>query len=242
MTSQYMEKEELFIWYYRTLLPKGIPYKDDIILFDNYDIEKKKFYSKSEWRKVDFTPMPFPPAIESYKFPQQLFLVVQKKIKEILFDYYEFGSNVKLVSERFFNFLLESGINKGYEKADLKIANKQNELLTDQKYLALRFGAFDDALFDFDEKTKIKGKHTFGSTYYTFPNLSLRDTSVKQSVFVLQHPSYNNALIIRKSQVNAVINSFYHPDIYKLSDFPFIYDHQFDEELLPLANSYIVKN
>lgn len=236
-----MEVQQLYIWYYHAILPNGIPNSDNILLFDCYDSVKDKFHSTSEWRKVDFTPMDFPPAENKYKFPDRLYLVLKKKMKNISFDYCEFGSNVKLVSDDFYRFLLDNGVDSGFEVAAVDIVNKKNERMTDRKYYALRFGDFDDELFDFSEKTKLRGKHSFGGSYITFPDLKLQDSNTTKNVFVLKSPAYNNGIIFKATLIDRVLHDFYSPEIYRLSDFPIIYANQNNEELLPLDSKYKVK-
>jgi len=185
--------------------------------------------------------MDFPPKDVKYKFPDRLYLVFKKKMKAILFDYCEFGSNVKLVSNDFYKFMLDNGLDNGFEVADIDIVNKKNEALTNRKYYALRFGDFDDELFDFSDKTKQRGKHTFGGSYVIFPDLKLQDYNSTKNIFVLKSPAYNNSIIFKATVIERVFNDFYSPEIYKVSDFPAIYANQYDEELLPLDNKYKVK-
>lgn len=216
---------------------RGIPLSDDIALFDTFDINKKsKFSNNSEWRVFDYKPMPFPPIENKYTFPKHLYLVFKKKIKDVLFDYIEFGSNVKIVSESFYHFLLDHKMDSGFEKSELTLVNKQGIEVSNKKYYALRFGIFDDDKFDFDEKTKKRIKH--GSTFYVFPNLNLKDFSIDKQVFCISPLPYRESLILKADLINKILQNFHDPEIYDLSKFPFIYENLYDEDILPIKNQY----
>ena len=144
-------ENELFIWFYRGYVPqKGVPMNDDIIMFDTFDNIKNTFINKSEWMVMDYKPLPFPPIDERYKFPEKQFLVIKKKIKEVLFAYIEYRYNVKIFSMELLTDLKNNGLNDGYETAELLIVDKLGNKLTEKKYFALRFGSFDDDLFNFN--------------------------------------------------------------------------------------------
>jgi hypothetical protein len=229
-------KNELFIWFYRGYLPvKGIPLNDDIIMFDSFDNNKNKFYNKSEWAVLDYKPMPFPPNDDKYKFPQEQYLVIKKKMKEILFDYIDYRSNVKIFSEELYNILLNNGLNTGYEKSETFIVDKTGNKLTDKKYIALRYGLFDDNLFNFNEKTKQRTKVN-GSTNYTFPDLVLKDGAIEKSVFVINKFAYRNCIIFKGSILNELLK--FYETIYKIKEFPHIYENQYEEEIMPKNNKY----
>jgi hypothetical protein len=233
-------ENELFIWFNRGYKPKkGTPLTDDIVLFDSFDNSKKqKFFNQSEWMVFDYKPMTFPPQEEKYKFPKNQFLIIKKKIKDIFFDYIEYGSNVKIFSENLFDFLIKNGLDSGYEIATLSVVDKFGNRLTDRKYVALRFGLYNDDLFDYNTKTKQKTK-VHGSTNYTFPDLSLKDNLINKSIFVLNEFAYRHSIIFKKDVLQKLLN-YYEPEIYRIKDFTFLYENQYDEEILPLKNSYHV--
>ena len=231
-------KEELYIWYNRNYLKKeGFPLSDNITLFDTFESANVRFKNISEWAVLSYRDISFPPENEKYKFPLKQFLVLKQKIKTISFDYIEYHSNVKIVSESFLNFLKYNGLETNqYEIAELTIVDKNGKLLTEKKYFALRFGTFDDELFDFNEPTKRRTK-VHGSTNYLFPDLSLKYLLPGKSIFVLKHFSYRETIIFKECVLDSVIQ-FQSPEIYKLKDFPYIYENQYDEELLPIKNQY----
>ena len=229
---------DLFIWYNRDYLKKtGFPLRDKIKLFDTFDNKKNKFYSTSEWAVLSYRQMDFPPQEEKYKFPPKQFLIINQKFKEILFDYIEYHSDVKIVSENLLSFFREHGLIGGYETAQIEIVDKKGDILTDKKYFALRFGSYDDDFFDFNNKTKQRTK-VHGSTNDTYPDLVLKHKDIKQSIFVLSELSYRNSLILTRDVLDKMLNNFYMPEIYRISDFPYIYENQYD---LPFDNAYKLK-
>lgn len=231
-------ENKLFISFQRGYLKmEGVPLSDDIVLFDSFDGSKRaKFFSLSEWRALDYKDIPFPPVEEKYKFPEHLFLTFKKKQKNIDFHYLEYGSDVKILSADFFNFLLENGLNKNqFELADIKIVDVDGNSLTEKKYVALRFGLFDDNLFDFNKQTSIRTKVN-GSTNYLFPDIKLRDGGARK-VFVLKDFAYRASIVFSKqSVISEILKTFKGIDIYSIEDFPFVYSNQYDEEILPLNN------
>lgn len=224
--------QQLYIWYNRNYLnKKGIPSVDNIKLFDTYDKVKNKFYNKSQWMVFDYKPMEFPPLEDIYKFPINLFLVLKKKTKNIQFDYLEYGSNVKIVSDKFLFFLIENGMQTGYEQAKVTIVDGKANILDVTDYYALRFGMYDDDLFSLNEGTRRRGKHLFGSTYYTYPNLEIKNHNINKNVFTISPLPYRETLIFKDFLLKKIFENFYLPEIYKLEDFPYVYDNQFKEDL-----------
>jgi hypothetical protein len=203
-------------------------------MFDTFD--NNKFSNRSEWAVMEYKSLPFPPIEEKYKFPERQFLIIKKKMKEVLFDYIEYRYNTKIFSLELLNYLKTNGLNYGYETSELIVIDKSGNELTGKKYFALRFGSFDDDLFDFNEKTKQRTK-VHGSTNYTFPDIKLKNYCNEKSVFVLNEFSYRNAVIIKGSLINELLK-YYKTEIYKISDFPYIYENQYDEKILPVNNEY----
>lgn len=236
-------KNELFVSFLRGYIKrKGIPLGDDIILFDSFDSTKRtKFYSDSGWRTLDYKDIPFPPKEQKYKFPPELYLVFKKKQIDFQFNYLEYGSDVKILSLDFFQELLNNGLDKNqYEYSILKLVNKDGDQLTERKYCALRFGKFDDDKFEFNKQTSVRSKVN-GSTNYIYPDLVLITDSLDKNIFVLREFAYRNSFVFNnKDFVDHLITKFTDINIYTTRDFPFIYDNQYDEELVPLNNEYLI--
>ncbi|MDR2954130.1 MAG: immunity 43 family protein [Prevotella sp.] len=232
---------DLFIWYNRTKVSKGIPSFDKVILKNEFDLNKPKKIPEQAWTLYNALKMRFPVTEQKYKFPPEMYLVVLNNLKDVCFDYIEHNNNVKLVSEDFYNFLIKYGLNEGHEKANLTILNTKGELLADKKYFALRFCLYDDLLFDFNKQSKVRVVGEFSGTDYVYPNICLANEETVSSVFVIKEPSYRNALIFKKDILPAILNNFYAPEIYHLKDFPFVFENRSNWDTLPFDNDYKVK-
>lgn len=233
-------KSDLFICFQRGFIKaQNIPLTDDIVLFDTLDLEKRtKFYNCSEWRKLDYINVAFPPQEAKYQFPQWLYLVFKKKQKEFSFNYLEYGSDVKILSEDLYQTLCDKGLSKEqYEYAELKLSDKNGNLLSEKKYCALRFGKFDDELFDFNKQTVVRTKVN-GSTNYLYPDLKLSKTSQKK-IFVLKEFCFRNSFLIEGTELATQLSEkFIDLDIYHIADFPFVYNNQYDDNELPQNNKF----
>lgn len=169
-----------------------------------------------------------------------LYLVFKKSQKEVTFDYIEYGPTVKILSYDFFELLTEYGLSENhYELSKLKLVDKNCNEITDKKYVALRFGKFDDDLFELHKETSIRTK-IHGSTKYLYPHLELKKSQQKK-VFNLKEFSYRQSIIFEGTELDTLKGFGLDLDIYKLSDFPFVYANQYDENVLPLENQYRIK-
>ena len=231
---------DLFIWYYRTNVPKGIPLMQKTILKDVFDLDKPKKVPEQPWMLYNSRTMGFPITDEKYQFPQEMYLVVLNNIKEVCFDYVEDDYKIKLVSQDFFQFLNQHGLDKGFEKANLTILNQKGELLTSKKYYALRFCLFDDQLFEFNKKEKIRIKREFGGTEYVYPQINLIEEKTQKSVFAFEESAYRKSLIFKGDLISEMLKNFYCPEIYSIKDFPYIYENQYNWDILPQKNEYLV--
>jgi hypothetical protein len=234
-------EDDLYIWYNRTKLPKGFPLAGKYLLNNSFDIKNPRKISEQKWTLYNSYRMGFPPSDDKFKFPNNIYLVILDKQKDILFDYFDYEYNVKLVSEKFLQFIQKNGLTKGYEEANLFIIDTKENLLSNRKYYALRFGLFDDNFFDFNKQNKISGKYEFGNQYIVYPNLSLKENKSNKYVYCLEEYSYRKAIIFKGFILNDILKTFYCPEIYKLKDFPFICANQYDWDLLPYDNDYKVR-
>lgn len=234
-------EHDLFVSFQRNYIKrKGIPLVDDIILFDSFDSSKRtKFYSDSEWRTLDYKDIPFPPEEKKYRFPEELYLVFKKKQNDFQFNYIEYGSDVKILSLDLFELLSDNGLeNDHYEYSTLKLVDKEGRLLTDRKYCALRFGKFDDNMFELNKQTSFRTKVN-GSTNYIYPDLELTAEKQEKKIFVLKEFAYRKSFVFYSvNLVTDLVAQFSDIDIYNTKEFPFIYDNQYDEEVIPLQNDY----
>lgn len=231
--------EELFIWFNRTKVPQGYPLKDDFILKPSFNKAKPKDIPLQEWKLYNPFKMEFPPGDE-YKFPLEMFMVLTKKsYKKIFFDYYGYTNYVAFVSDQFFSFLQQNGLDDSYyEKAKLFVIDLEGNLLTDGNYWALRFGRFDDQLFDFDQETK---KRAAGiKNHFLYPGMNVSVQPASRNVYYLSEFCYQTSLLFNQQAKDEILAGFRTPEIYKIADFPYIYNNQYKWEILPVMNEFRV--
>jgi hypothetical protein len=232
---------ELFIWFNRTKIPEGYPLKDDFILKDSFKKDKPKDIPTQQWKLYNPFKMEFPP-VDGYKFPSEMYMVITKaSYKTIFFDYYGYSNNVAFVSDKFLAFLQKNGLDDSYyEKAKLLVIDLGGNLLTTVDYWALRFGKFDDQSFDFHPETK---KRVAGiKNYFLYPEMDTVKTTFSKSVYYLSEFCYNTSLVFNKYAKDEIIGNFYSPEIYKASDFPYVYNNQYKWDILAYDNEFLVKN
>lgn len=230
-----MNTEELYIWDYGIgKLPKGLLEYGRFDVCDTYDESKRqKFQNHGQWmwkNKNDEWRENLPPL---------LYLVCNKKPGILQFDFCDQQSiKLKIVSEEFLSLLQENGFVDKYDIATVKVVNKKNESLTDKKYYALRINHFDNDSFHFGKgityQTDFQKKLGVYSTVY--PDMKLKDNSIKQNFFVLNSKEYRDSIIFRERVLDKVLN-LYKPEIYKLSDYSLIWDNR---EHYPYGNELMI--
>jgi hypothetical protein len=229
----------LYIWFQRTKLPKGHPLLNDILLKSNFDLKRPNIIHVGEdnWRNFNHYNMDFPPK-DTFAFPSEMYLLInKKKYKEINFDYLDYHYYVKLVSENFISFLKENGLNKSYyEIASLNIIDLKGELMTKDKYYALRFGKFDDDLFNFNLESKKRAAGLRDT--FIYPDMKIKTEITNKNIFVLFEFCYRDCLVLNEKGKNDVIKRYYSFEIYKAEDYPYIFNNQRNWELLPFDNSF----
>lgn len=230
---------DLFIWFNRTKVPYGYPLTDEIIVKDVFDKARPKYMPDQRWKLFNPYKMEFPPTKE-YKFPDELYMVMTKSDKTIEFDYYSHQKNVAFVSDGFLDFLQRNGLDSSYyEKAKLLIVDLKGDILTGDKYWALRFGKFDDDLFSFnaDSKKRAAGLKDF----FLYPLMELKRSIPEKNIFFINEFCYNRSLVFNELALREILASFYEPQIYKLEDFPFVYNNQLKWDVFPYDNESLVK-
>ena len=116
---------------------------------------------------------------------------------------------------------------------------KKNESLTDKKYYALRINHFDNDSFHYGKgitfhRNDIEKK--IGISFTVYPDMKLKDNSIKQNFFVLDSVEYGNGIIFRERILDKVLN-LYKPEIYKLSDYSKLY---IDKRFYPYGNEFMI--
>ncbi|BAV05583.1 Immunity protein 43 [Filimonas lacunae] len=228
--------EDLFIWFNRTQLPSGYPLKEDTVLKSSYDAKSATKMPDQAWKTFNHHTMSFPPT-GTHQFPEEMYLVVTKKYPAIHFDYFDYGYYVKLVSGRFLSFMEEQGVTADYyEKALLHIVDIQGHSLANQGYHALRFGKFDDQLLNWPVETR---KRAAGfKDFFLYPNMQLKAPVEGKGLFVLFEFCYNNTLVFTQQVKDVILTQFISPEIYKVADFPFVFNNQYKWDVLPAMNDY----
>jgi hypothetical protein len=221
---------ELFIWF-PTLenQPKGMPNIEENSLVEKYDPKKGVEGMDYDWMDYDFIKNGFPPKSTDHKLPEKLIYVI-KKHKELLFDYLNFNGDILIVSDVFLDFLDEKGFKNCYEKASLKVVNKKGEDMINKKnYFAIRIGQFDDNLFDFVEKGKVKLKSLVGkSKDFLYPNMKLKDDSSSKEMFIVNEFCYKGYFIFNENIKKEIMSNFYSPEIYSIKEYPALYKNEFE--------------
>ena len=136
------------------------------------------------------------------------------------------------------SLLQENGFVDKYDIATVKVVNKKNETLTDKKYYALRINHFDNDSFHFGEGITYQSDidKKIGISFTIYPDMKLKDNSIKQNFFVLDSVEYRDGIIFRERVLDKVLN-LYKPEIYKLSDYSKLW---IDEDFYPYGNEFMI--
>ena len=218
-----MKTEELYIWRYGIdKLPKGLLEYGKSDVCDTYNESKRqKFQNLGQWmwQNNDGWRENLPPV---------LYLVCNKKPGILQFDFLDKRSiELKIVSEEFLSLLKENGFVDKYDIATVKVVNKKNEPLTDKKYYALRINHFDNDSSHFGKGITYQSdlQKERGTCFTVYPEMKLKDSSIKQDFFVLDSIEYGDGIIFRERVLDKVLH-LYRPEIYKLSDYSKIWNNR----------------
>ncbi|WP_277099317.1 Imm43 family immunity protein [Coprobacter secundus] len=230
-----MNTEELYIWRYGIdKLPKGLLEYGKFDVCDTYDESKRqRFQTKWRWMWKDKNGW-------EENLPPVLYLVCNKKPGILQFDFCDQWSiKLKIVSEEFLSLLQENGFIDKYDIATVKVVNKKNESLTDKKYYALRINHFDNDSFHYGKgitfhQNDVEKK--LGISFTVYPDMKLKDNSIKQNFFVLNSIEYGDGIIFRESVLDKVLN-LYKPEIYKLSDYSKLW---INKGFYPYGNEFMI--
>ena len=217
--------DNLYVWF-NTLAkkPQGLPFIDNIWISENYILGKKPESMNYEWMKYDYYFDGFPPDNPELKFPEELFFIVQDT-KALLFDWMAFNQNIMIVSELFLSFLKTHIYEECFEISYLKtVSRNAKKLDVGSKYYAIRIGKYFDDLFLFSEENK---KRAVGlRDVFLYPNIKINE-NVKDGIFFLSRFGYLETLIMTDAIKNVIEKEFYEPEIYKIEDYPYVYNNRF---------------
>ena len=218
-----MNTEELYIWRYGIdKLPKGLLEYGRSDVCDTYDESKRqRFQDKGRWMWKNKNGW-------EENLPPVLYLVCNKKPGILKFDFLDKRNvSLKIVSEEFLSLLQENGFIDKYDITTVKVVNKKNESLTDKKYYALRINHFDNDSFHLGKGITYQNdiEKNLGISFTVYPDMKLKDNSIKQKFFVLDSTEYGDGIIFREIVLDKVLN-LYKPEIYKLSDYSKIWNNR----------------
>ena len=136
------------------------------------------------------------------------------------------------------SLLQENGFIDKYDIATVKVVDKKNESLTDKKYYALRINHFDNDYFHFGKGITYQSdfQKKLGTCFTVYPDMKLKDSSIKQNFFVLNSIEYKDGIIFRERVLDKVLN-LYKPEIYKLSDYSKLW---IDNDFYPYGNEFMI--
>ena len=200
---------------------------------DTYDEGKRqKFQDHGQWmwKNKDGWRENLPPI---------LYLVCNKKPGILQFDFIDkYSIKLKIVSEEFLSLLQENGFVDKYDIANVKVVNKKNESLTDKKYYALRINHFDNDSFHLGKGITFQNdvEKKLGISFTVYPDMKLKDNSIKQNFFVLNSIEYGDGIIFRERVLDKVLN-LYKPEIYKLSDYSKLW---INKGFYPYGNEFMI--
>ncbi len=217
----------LYIWKYTfaRVRERKIPTNESLSLSD----VKLGKSIKGKWVSFNYRKETIPPK-EEWKLPKILYLLRTRSKTFNNIDWLYLHHNVMLVSQRFLEFLQKNTFNQ-FEIAEMHIYNSSEKKRIDKgNYFAIRIFNFDDELFDFKEEERKRVSGSKGR--FMYPNLELKQSSNK-NVFFLNMFTYNECLILTEQAKNEILKEFIKPEIYKIEDFPLVYNNQMYSEKLP---------
>lgn len=183
-----------------------------------------------EWMKYDPYLDGFPPKEQNLKLPNSLFFIVQNT-SVLLFDWMAYNQNIMIVSEKFLTLLKDYVHEDCFETSVLTTVSKNEKKLNiSSQYYAIRVDKYDDSLFDISEQGK---KRAIGlRDTFLYPNISLKE-SIQKEIFFLSKFCYLQSIILTQSIKEIIVKKCYVPEIYKIEDFPYVYNNKFDLDKLP---------
>ncbi|MCD8455092.1 immunity 43 family protein [Tenacibaculum finnmarkense genomovar ulcerans] len=222
---------QLYIW--RNTLgrkQKGVPQNADTWLSDQKSTKDlNNTPIKGEW--ISYNPhKDFYPLEERLKLPKELYLYIRIKNTPV-FDWYFMHHHVMAVSEKFLFFLKENKLDNHFEIAELKIINKENKEFNEKKYFAIRIIKFDDSLFNLNEEIRKRAAGIKGR--FIYPQMKLKKDSESQNIFFLLEFCYNESLVLTEKVKNYILSNFHSPEIYKIEDYPLVFNNSNNLEKLP---------
>ena len=103
----------------------------------------------------------------------------------------------------------------------------------DKKFFVIRICEFDDNKFDFHIENKKRAIGCNKYNYFLYPDMQLKNYNDKQNIFFLNEFCYQDSIILTTDGKDYVMQNFNRPELYKLEDYRFVWNNQYNIEQLP---------
>ena len=198
-------------------IPRDIPNRLHVTLSDVY-VEKDRdatiSITFSDW--ISDKPV----------LPSEMYLFVETKRKEPVFDYLYCHTDTWVISELFYSYL-KPHIEHQAEVTRCRVFNSTRYEST-RTYYVMRVYGFDNRLLNRHEKEKIR--HIEDAEIFFFPSISTRKSQPSKPIFFFDELAYSEVMFLTEEGYQWVKQHLYKPQVYLASDYPTLYMHQFVEK------------
>lgn len=221
----------LFIWFYTIgRRPVGVPQNDEMWLVEHFVPGEKIPGLNYSWMLYNPNKHGFPATENQYLFPKELDFVIENNL-ELKFDWLLFHRNIMIVSSRFLNYLIHKKKNLHFEVSKLNVWYKNgSEYHGGTVYYSIRIGRFDDVEFNFNTQAKVRAIGLQG--FFLYPQIAAKE-NLSSDISFLQEFCYTDGLILTEEARVEVLQKFYAPEVYAISEYPFVFNNRHHVERLP---------
>lgn len=198
-------------------IPRDIPNRLHVTLSDVY-VEKDRDATIS----ITFSDW----ISEKPVLPSEMYLFVETKRKEPVFDYLYCRTDTWIISELFCSYL-KPYIEHQAEVTRCRVFNSIRYEST-RTYYVMRVYRFDNRLLNRHEKEKIR--HIEDSEILFFPSISTRKSQPSKPVFFFDELAYSEVMFLTEEGYQWVKQHLYKPQVYLASDYPTLYMHELEEK------------
>lgn len=213
-----MNMSQLFVLYTPFVrVPRDIPNRMHITLSDVY-VEKDRDATISGTFSDWISDKPI--------LPSEMYLFVETKRKEPVFDYLYCRTDTWIISELFYSYL-KPYIEHQAEVTRCRVFNSIRYEST-RTYYVMRVYRFDNRLLNRHEKDRVK--HAEHADVFFFPNISPRKSQPSKPVFFFDEIVYDYVMLLTEEGYQWVKQHLYKPQVYLASDYPTLYMHELEEK------------
>ena len=137
------------------------------------------------------------------------------------------------MSESFLGFMSSNQLHDRFEATECKIFGIDGKEFVAKKYFVIRICEFDDDKFDFHIENKKRAIGCNKYNYFLYPDMQLKNHNGKQNIFFLDEFCYQDGIILTADGKDYVMQNFNLPELYKLEDFRFVWNNQYNVGQLP---------